>query len=174
VRRITGGKGEVGEKIQKLMVGSGMAKIEEERCGDGGSTKDRASAVRFRGGGGVLVARVQEGGEEVARKLLRIDVVLGASSVRAERGAERRDNGEVKRRQWTGLPARRSGGVSMSGWRRTGLRALVGCSGAGGARDCRGGAVEVADDGEQRQLRRFGGRAERRTSRGAKCGCVRG
>jgi hypothetical protein len=37
----------------------------------------------------------------------------------------------------------------VSGWRRTGQRALVGCSGAGGARDCGCGAAEMADDGEQ-------------------------
>jgi hypothetical protein len=34
-------------------------------------------------------------------------------------------------------------------WRRTGLRVLVGCSGAGGARNYGCGATEVADDGEQ-------------------------
>jgi hypothetical protein len=36
--------------------------------------------------GGILVAGVQEGGEEVARKLLRVDVVLVLSSVRSKRG----------------------------------------------------------------------------------------
>jgi hypothetical protein len=36
--------------------------------------------------GGVPVAGVQEGGEEVARKLLRVDVVLMVSSVRSKRG----------------------------------------------------------------------------------------
>jgi hypothetical protein len=97
-----------------------MAGIEEERCGDSGSMEDRAGAVRFRGGSCVPAAGVQEGGEEVARKLLRVDVVLGVSSVRAERGAERPDDGEVERRRWIGLPARCSGGVSSSGWRRTG------------------------------------------------------
>jgi hypothetical protein len=44
----------------------------------------------------------------------------------------------------------------------------VGCSGAGGARDCGCGAAEVADGGEQRLRRRSGGCAERRRSRGAK------
>jgi hypothetical protein len=57
-----------------------VAGIEEGRCGDGGSTEDRASAVRFRGGGGISAV------EEVARKLLRVDVVLMVSSVRTERG----------------------------------------------------------------------------------------
>jgi hypothetical protein len=36
-------------------------------------------------GGGVPVAEVQEGGEEVARKLLRVDVLV-VSSVRSKRG----------------------------------------------------------------------------------------
>jgi hypothetical protein len=39
--------------------------------------------------------------------------------------------------------------VSARGWRRTGQEALVGCSGAGGARDCGHRAAEVADGGEQ-------------------------
>jgi hypothetical protein len=52
-------------------------------------------------------------------------------------------------------------------WRRTGLRALVGCSGASGARNCGCGATEAADDGEQRVRRSCGG-AERRRSRGSK------
>jgi hypothetical protein len=86
VRRITGGEGEVGEKLQELTAGSGVAGIEEGRCGDGGSTDNRAGAARSRGGGGVPATGVQEGGEEVARKLPRIDVVLVVSSVRAKRG----------------------------------------------------------------------------------------
>jgi hypothetical protein len=45
-------------------------------------------------GGGVPVAGVQEGGEEVARKLLRVDVVLVVSSVRSKRG--RSDGTTVK------------------------------------------------------------------------------
>jgi hypothetical protein len=56
----------------------------------------------------------------------------------------------------------------MSGWRRTGQGALVGCSGAGRARDCGCGAVEMADDGEQSWRWWFGGGAKRRRSRGAK------
>jgi hypothetical protein len=63
-----------------------VAGIEEGRCGDGGSTVDRAGAARSQDGGGVPVVGVQEGGEEVARKLLHVDVVLGVSSMRAERG----------------------------------------------------------------------------------------
>jgi hypothetical protein len=76
----------VGERFQELTAGSGVAGIEEGRCGDGGSTEDRAGTARFRGGGGVRTAGVQEGSEEVARKHLRVDVVLVMSSVRAERG----------------------------------------------------------------------------------------
>jgi hypothetical protein len=58
--------------------------------------------------------------------------------------------------------------VSVREWRRTGQGALVGCRGAGGAQNCGCGAAEVADDGEQRRWRRFGGGAERRRGRGAK------
>jgi hypothetical protein len=36
--------------------------------------------------GGIPVVGVQEGGEEVARKLLRVDVVLVVSSMRSKRG----------------------------------------------------------------------------------------
>jgi hypothetical protein len=63
-----------------------VAGIEAGRCGDGGSTEDRAGAARFRGGGSVPMVGVQEGGEEVVRKLLRVDVVLVVSLVRARRG----------------------------------------------------------------------------------------
>jgi hypothetical protein len=55
-RMITDGEGKVGEKVQELTTGSGVARIEEGRCGDGGSTENRAGAVRSRGGGGVSVA----------------------------------------------------------------------------------------------------------------------
>jgi hypothetical protein len=83
---ITDGEGKVGEKIQELTASSGVTGIDERNCGDGGSTEDRAGAARSRGGGGVPAARVQEGGEAVARKLPRIDVVLVVSSVKAKRG----------------------------------------------------------------------------------------
>jgi hypothetical protein len=42
--------------------------------------------VRSRGGSGIPAVGVQEGGEEVARKLPRVDVVLVVSSVRAKWG----------------------------------------------------------------------------------------
>jgi hypothetical protein len=58
--------------------------------------------------------------------------------------------------------------VSASGWRRTGQGALVGCSGASGARDCGCGVAEMAEDGEQSRRRWSGSGAERRRSRGAK------
>jgi hypothetical protein len=83
---ITGSEEEVGEKVQELTAGSGVAGILEGRCGDSGSTEDRAGGARSRGGGGVLTAGVQEGSEEEARKLPRVDVVLVVSSVRANRG----------------------------------------------------------------------------------------
>jgi hypothetical protein len=86
VRRLTGGEGEVGEKVQELTAGLGVAGIEEGRCRDGGSTEDRAGAARSRGDGGVLAIGVQEGDGKVARKLLHVDVVLVVSSVRAKRG----------------------------------------------------------------------------------------
>jgi hypothetical protein len=44
---------------------------------------------------------------------------------------------------------RRSSGTNMREWRRIGYEASVGCSGAGGARNCGCGAAEAADDGEQ-------------------------
>jgi hypothetical protein len=50
-------------------VGSGVAGVEEGRCGDGGLMENRAGAVRSQGSGGVPAAGVQEGSEEVARKL---------------------------------------------------------------------------------------------------------
>jgi hypothetical protein len=76
----------VGEKVRELTAGSGVAGIKEGRCRDGGSTEDRAGTARYQGGGGVPVAGVQEGDRKVARKLLRVDVVLVVSSVRAKRG----------------------------------------------------------------------------------------
>jgi hypothetical protein len=85
-----------------------------------------------------------------------------------QEGAERRNDGEAERRRWTGRPVRRSGGVSARRWRRTGQGALVGCIGAGGARDCGCGVANMADDGEQSRWRWSGGGAERRRSRGAK------
>jgi hypothetical protein len=45
----------------------------------------------------------------------------------------------------------------MREWRRTCYEASMGCSGAGGARDCGCGVVEAADDGEQRAWRWSGG-----------------
>jgi hypothetical protein len=76
----------VGENIQELTADSGLAGTEEGRCRDGSSTEDRAGAARFRGGGGgVPAAGVQEGDGKVARKLLRVDVVLVVSSVRVKR-----------------------------------------------------------------------------------------
>jgi hypothetical protein len=83
---ITGGEGEVGEKAQELTAGSGVAGVEEGRCGDSGLMENQAGAARSRGGSGVPAAGVQEGGKEVARKLPRVDVVLVVSSVRAKRG----------------------------------------------------------------------------------------
>jgi hypothetical protein len=63
VRGLTGDKGKVGEKVQELMAGSGVAGIKAGRCGDGGSTDDRAGAVRSRGGGSGELGEGQEGVE---------------------------------------------------------------------------------------------------------------
>jgi hypothetical protein len=65
----------VGEKVLELTADPGVARIEEGRCRDGGSTEDRAGAARSRGSGGVPMAGVQEGDGKVARKLLRVDMV---------------------------------------------------------------------------------------------------
>jgi hypothetical protein len=47
---------------------------------------------------------VQEGGEEVARKLLRVDI--GGELGEGQEEAERRDDGEVDRWRWTERPPR--------------------------------------------------------------------
>jgi hypothetical protein len=91
-----------------------------------------------------------------------------------QEGAERRDDGEVDRRRWTEWPARRSSGMSVREWRRTGYEASVGCSGAGGARDYGRGAVEAADDGEQRAWRWSGGVLSGGEAEEAKCGRMSG
>jgi hypothetical protein len=72
--------------VRIITAGSGVARVEEGRCGDGGSTENRAGVARSRGSSGIPAARVQEGGKEVARKLPRIDVVLVVSSMRAKKG----------------------------------------------------------------------------------------
>jgi hypothetical protein len=71
-------------------------------------------------GGGVPAAGVQEGDGKVARKLLRVDVVLVVSSVRAKRGRSIatmvRLSGGGGEDHWRGV----LGGVSAIGWRRAG------------------------------------------------------
>jgi hypothetical protein len=59
-------------------------------------------------------------------------------------------------------------------WRRTGYEASVGCSGAGGAWDCDCGAVEAADDGEQRARRWSGGVLSGGEAEEGKCGRMSG
>jgi hypothetical protein len=103
-------------------------------------------------GGGVPAAGVQGGDGKAARKLLRVDVVLVVSSVRAKRG---RCIGMTVRPSGGGGEDRRRGvlgGVSARGWRRASLGASVGC------RSCGGGPATVV---------------ERRRRRGAKYGRVR-
>jgi hypothetical protein len=125
-----------------------VAGIEEGRYGDSGSTENRAGAARSRGGGGVLAAGVQEGGEEVAIKLPRVYVVLVVSSVRAKRGRSGlttvtpNGGGEEDRRRSV------LGSVSARGWRRTGCEASVECGGAREAPGCGHGVAELANGGE--------------------------
>jgi hypothetical protein len=63
-----------------------VAGTEEGRCKDDDAMEDRAGAARSRGGSGVPAIGVQKGDGKVAKKLLRVDVVLMVSSVRAKRG----------------------------------------------------------------------------------------
>jgi hypothetical protein len=71
-------------------------------------------------GGGVPTAGMQEGDGKVARKLLRVDVVLVVSLVRAKRGWS---VGTTVRPTGGGGEDRRRGvlgGVNLRGWRRAG------------------------------------------------------
>jgi hypothetical protein len=82
----------------------------------------RSKPVRrsFESGGGVPVAGMQEGDGKVARKLLRIDVVLVVSLVRAKRG---QSFGTTVRLSGSGGEDCRHGvlgGVNARGWRRAG------------------------------------------------------
>jgi hypothetical protein len=49
VRRLTGGEGKVGKKVQELTVDLGVVRIVEGKLGGSGSTRYRAGAARFRG-----------------------------------------------------------------------------------------------------------------------------
>jgi hypothetical protein len=69
-------------------------------------------------GGGVPVARMQEGDGKVARELLRVDVVLVVSLARAKRA---RSIGTTVSLSGGGGKDRRHGvlcGVNVRGWRR--------------------------------------------------------
>jgi hypothetical protein len=142
--------------VQELIAGSGVAGIEEGRCGDGGLMENQAGAARSQGGGGIPEAGVQEGSEEVARNLPCVDVVLVMSSVRAKRGW----SGGTTVTQNGGI----LGGVSARGWRRASCEASVGCGGARETPGCGRGAAELANGGEQRVQQRSSGGAERRRS----------
>jgi hypothetical protein len=71
-------------------------------------------------GGGVPVARMQEDDGKVARKLLRVDVVLVVSLARGKRGRSVgttvRPSGSGGEDRWRGI----LGGVNVRGWRRVG------------------------------------------------------
>jgi hypothetical protein len=75
---------------------------------------NRAGAAGSEDGGGVLVAGVPESDGEVARKLLREDVVLMVSLLRAERW---RNIGTAASRSGGGGRAHRRGGPSCVGAR---------------------------------------------------------
>jgi hypothetical protein len=49
VRRLTGGEGKVGKKVQGLTADLGVVGIIEGKLRGGGSTRDRAGALKFRG-----------------------------------------------------------------------------------------------------------------------------
>jgi hypothetical protein len=71
-------------------------------------------------GGGVPTAGMREGDGKVARKLLRVDVVLVVSLARATRG---RSIGTTMRLSGGGGKDRRRGvlgGINARGWRRVG------------------------------------------------------
>jgi hypothetical protein len=97
-RGITGGKGEVRGKVQELTAVTGWPVLGKR--GTDASFRHRTGA----GGGGprddvgVPVAGVLEGGGEVARELLRDDVVLMVCLARAE-AVDRRDDGEAEQRR---------------------------------------------------------------------------
>jgi hypothetical protein len=144
-------------------------KVQRRRFDGGPSRRGEVPRQRWRSGGRSARRRLESGHEASTCRC-----GAGGELGEGQEGAEPWDDGEAERRRWIGLPARRSGGVSMRGWRRASQEALVGCSSAGGARDCRCGAAEVADGGEKRLWRRFGGGAERRRRTEQKCGRVRG
>jgi hypothetical protein len=49
MRKLTGGEGKVGKKVQELTADLGVVGIVEGKLGGGGSTRYRAGAARFRG-----------------------------------------------------------------------------------------------------------------------------
>jgi hypothetical protein len=118
VRRLTGGEGKVVEKVQGLTTDSGMTGIEEERLRGGGSMGFEPVRRSSESGDGVLTVGMQEGNGKVARKLLRVDVVLVVSLWRAKRG---RSVGTTVSPSGGGGEDRQCGvlgSVSARGWRR--------------------------------------------------------
>jgi hypothetical protein len=74
------------EKVQGLTADSGMTGIKKK--GSEAMVRRRSEPVResSKSGGGVPAAGMQEGDGKMARKLLRVDVVLVVSLSRAKRG----------------------------------------------------------------------------------------
>jgi hypothetical protein len=117
--------------------------VRRRRLDGGPSRRGEFSRRRQRSGGRSVGSRWKSGQEASSRRCS-----VGGELGEGQEEAERWDDGEVDRRRWTKQPARHFSGARVRKWRRTGLRALVGCSGAGGARNCGCGATEAADDGE--------------------------
>jgi hypothetical protein len=67
VRGLTGGEGQVGEKVQGLTAVTGVAGVGEEKGRAAGRRRTETGGGASRGGVGVSVAEVPEGGGEVAK-----------------------------------------------------------------------------------------------------------
>jgi hypothetical protein len=77
MRRLTGGEGQVGEKVQGLTAVMGVAGVGEEKGRGGISMANKGGSGGPRDVVGVPVTEVPEGVGKVARELPHDDVVLG-------------------------------------------------------------------------------------------------
>jgi hypothetical protein len=84
-RGLTGGEGEVRGKVQELTAVTGWPMLGKRRAEAAGRRRTETGGGALRDGVGIPVARVPEGGGEVARELPRDDVVLMVHLVRAKR-----------------------------------------------------------------------------------------
>jgi hypothetical protein len=83
-------------------------------------------------------------GELHWNKVKLLEVLGWLEKGRGELSTAARSGGNGARRRWC------SSGTNVRAWRRIGYEASEGCNGANRARNCGRGAVEAADDGEQR------------------------